>query len=713
MGPWNITFTNMAVAAAGLAIFVPYLVHLLTRRTPRRLVFPTVRFIRKAEASHSTLFRLRDILLLLVRTAFVLLLVLTFLKPVLRAQASRVEGSGRHAAVIILDRSLSMGYTGTGFTPFARGQLAAGKIVDSLGATDVANLILAGAAPTTSFTAPAANKYHLTRDLRDARVTLERTDVDAAIAEAVQQLNVERDRKGTIYFVSDFQRSNWSAVNFSAIPEEIDAVFVPVPEQNPWNLAVTEVNVEPVSPVVSEDVAIICTVANFGGVAETIPVTLELRLPGSEDVTTLERKVDVPAGETASVNFRLRPKERGEFEGTVRLGSDGLAADDTRYFTVRISDRIGVVLLTAGQTGGSGSGGSYLLHAIEPTGPDESSRGAGTFQVTPTPPSRFDESTVADSQLIVVHDAGTFGETAAKALVRYIERGGSIVYFLSSPSDGVNLAALETASERNLQLPISVSGAVDYSVNSDTAYATFAEANFDDPMLRRFRDSDDIGAAHFYRLLATQRIGGQGEILIRYSDGNIAVARTNYGAGSLLLCNFDLSREGSDLARKTIFVPLIHEILKAMRPTALSGREHTVGYPALTSSLIEPDATNLRFTNPLGESVTASVERTGEAATIAFPVTPVPGFYRVFKVAEQAAAAPVNVDARESNLETLSEDQMNELLRDNRRHFATVDGGDPESVRRYLEGIPLWPYLLLGALVVLGIEQLLLLALRR
>ena len=716
MGPWSISFTNTAVLAAGLALFVPYLVHLLTRRTPRRLVFPTVRFIRKAEASHSTLFRLRDILLLLVRTAFVALLVLTFLKPVLRAQASKGGDSGRRTAIIVLDQSLSMGYTGTGFTPFARGQLAAGKMIESLGNADVANLILAGVSPTASFTAPAANKYHLTRDLRDARASLERADWDAAIEEAVQQLNAEPNRAGTVYLVSDFQRSNWAAVNFAAIPQEIDTVFVPVPEEQPWNLAVTEVAIEPPSPVVSEEVEIICKVANYGGVAETIPVTLELREPGSDEATTLKRDAAVQAGETASVSFRMRPLEQGNFEGTVRLGSDGLAADDTRYFTVHISDRIEVTLITDDRAGRDDTGGSYLLHAIDPSGgsaPGEPARAAGTFQVNIVSAERYGDAPPPGTQLVVIHNIETIGETAANALAHFIEDGGSAIYFLSGPADGMNLAALETASERNLQLPFSVVNAVDYTASGENAFATFAEANFDDPMLRRFRENGDIGAAHIYRLFATERIGGQGQILIRYNDGNIALARTTYGAGSLLLCNFDLSREGSDLARKTVFVPLVHELLKAMRPHELSGRDHTVGFAALTSAVLAPDATGVRFTNPALEAVTASVERTGEMATIAFPETPVPGFYRVYEGDRQASSAAVNVDARESDLDHLTEDQMKALMRDSRRQFTTVDGVDPESVRRFLEGVPLWPYLLLGALAVLGIEQLLLIALRR
>ena len=88
MGSWTIAWTNPALLIGALGLLIPYLVHLLTKRTPRTLVFPTIQFLKRAKANQSAFFRLRDAILLFVRTAFVLLLLLAFLKPVLRARAA-------------------------------------------------------------------------------------------------------------------------------------------------------------------------------------------------------------------------------------------------------------------------------------------------------------------------------------------------------------------------------------------------------------------------------------------------------------------------------------------------------------------------------------------------------------------------------------------------------------------------------------------------
>src|SRR5439155_11373762 len=236
-------FTNQGLWAGALALAVPLLLHLLTRKNSRTLIFPTIRFIRKVQASQSAIYRLRHLLLMLVRTTFLALLLLAFLKPVLRNKTlSAGDRSDRHHAVIIvLDASASMGYAAGGSSPFARARLAGQKILDELRDQDVANLVIAAAAAAASFDAPTANRFHLKNDLELARLTQERADLDAAIAEAIKQLAKVPGYSGEIHLISDFQRSNWAPVDFGKIPKEIRIVFVSVAAPETGNLALTEV----------------------------------------------------------------------------------------------------------------------------------------------------------------------------------------------------------------------------------------------------------------------------------------------------------------------------------------------------------------------------------------------------------------------------------------------------------------------------------------
>ena len=96
MNPLSITVLNPALWAGAAVLLAPLIVHLLTRRRARRLVFPTVRFLRQSRAEQSALYRLRHLVLLLLRTLFLLFLLLAFLRPIAhRAADTPANGATR------------------------------------------------------------------------------------------------------------------------------------------------------------------------------------------------------------------------------------------------------------------------------------------------------------------------------------------------------------------------------------------------------------------------------------------------------------------------------------------------------------------------------------------------------------------------------------------------------------------------------------------
>ncbi|MGH7466343.1 MAG: BatA domain-containing protein, partial [Longimicrobiales bacterium] len=99
MGLLNPVLLFLAGAAA-----VPLLLHLLQRHQGPRVIFPALRYLRRAEKESARRIRLRQILLMLLRIAAVLLLALAAARPFVGF------GGVRHsptAVVIVLDNSMS------------------------------------------------------------------------------------------------------------------------------------------------------------------------------------------------------------------------------------------------------------------------------------------------------------------------------------------------------------------------------------------------------------------------------------------------------------------------------------------------------------------------------------------------------------------------------------------------------------------------------
>ena len=92
---------------AGLAaLAIPILLHLLRRRERRTLVFPALRYLKQTTREHARIIRLRQLLLLALRLAAILLIALAGARLVLPLGGNDNPPAG---LAIILDNGLTSG----------------------------------------------------------------------------------------------------------------------------------------------------------------------------------------------------------------------------------------------------------------------------------------------------------------------------------------------------------------------------------------------------------------------------------------------------------------------------------------------------------------------------------------------------------------------------------------------------------------------------
>jgi len=103
-------FANAALLYGLVATGVPILIHLLNRRKHREVPWAAMRFLMAAIRKNRRRIRIEQWLLLAVRTLLVLLVVSAMAKPFLESFGAVIAGRRTHR-VIVLDASLSMGYT--------------------------------------------------------------------------------------------------------------------------------------------------------------------------------------------------------------------------------------------------------------------------------------------------------------------------------------------------------------------------------------------------------------------------------------------------------------------------------------------------------------------------------------------------------------------------------------------------------------------------
>src|SRR5205809_467301 len=134
----GVTFLHPLALVGLAAAAIPALLHLLERRVPPEAEFPPLRYLSEAERQNARRLKLRHLLLLLLRTALIVLLVLAAARPLFPTRASGGSLHEPTALAVILDNSPSSGLVVDGrpvlerLKAMARGSLARATASDHL-----------------------------------------------------------------------------------------------------------------------------------------------------------------------------------------------------------------------------------------------------------------------------------------------------------------------------------------------------------------------------------------------------------------------------------------------------------------------------------------------------------------------------------------------------------------------------------------------------
>ena len=120
---FGFSFLFPAFLIGSAAIAVPIVLHLMRRETAPTFQFSAVRFLQRVAVERARRKRLRELLLLALRVAALLLLAVAFGRPFLSAS----NGAGAAVTVVVVDTSFSMSAPGQ----FARAQDLALDAVDA------------------------------------------------------------------------------------------------------------------------------------------------------------------------------------------------------------------------------------------------------------------------------------------------------------------------------------------------------------------------------------------------------------------------------------------------------------------------------------------------------------------------------------------------------------------------------------------------------
>ncbi|MEO8168429.1 MAG: BatA domain-containing protein, partial [bacterium] len=383
------TFLNPLFLFGLLAASIPIIIHLLNLRKLKVIEFSSLQFLKELQKTKMRRVKIRQWLLLALRTMLIIAVVMAFSRPALRGSLSGLAGfplggstHARTTLVLLLDDSPSMTVRNERGEFFTQAKEAASHILDLMKDGDEAYLIKLSDVKQSAEWTPSHAAAPLKKSLEQLNCSQQTAPFRDALGIAAKLLSESKNFNQEVYLITDAQATQFkSAADSSDLFDDKVKLFladVRTGSSNEIeNAGITSAEVTSKLITYGKPVTLEASVRNSGSSAIRNSV-VSVYLDGARVV---QHSVDVGAHSSASTRLIISPKRRGILHGYVHLEDDAFEQDNTRYFAMNVPNRIRV--LSVGP-----SSNEIRLAALALT-LDKDSGAAGLFSVDQIPETQL------------------------------------------------------------------------------------------------------------------------------------------------------------------------------------------------------------------------------------------------------------------------------------------------------------------------------------
>lgn len=333
------TFLNSVVIPLLLASAIPLLIYLFNRRKVRTIPFSSLRFLKMLESQRIRHVRLFQILLILVRTLFILFLVLSFSRPAIMKVFSGGGSSARATAVLLLDDSYSMQISQGNENSYDRAQKYLAEILKSFKDDDQVFILSAsadsGLVKPVEISAPDLAKKFPVKNYSPALCTVFRK----AGKIFTEHPNVNKE----FYFISDFkipQSVCRDSLIKNVFSEEIKIFLARAGStQEIQNIGIDTAYVVSQFYEIKKPLTIKVVLHNYSA-QET--ATTAVHLFGANKRLAAQNP-EIQAAQSKEVLLNFVPEKAGYQLLHIEIDDDDLLADNRYYLSLNLTEKIKIL----------------------------------------------------------------------------------------------------------------------------------------------------------------------------------------------------------------------------------------------------------------------------------------------------------------------------------------------------------------------------------
>jgi hypothetical protein len=684
-------FINPFLLLFAAVAAIPLLLHLFNRQRVRVIEFSTIKYLLSLQKTRMRKVKIRQILLLILRTLALLAIAFAFARPTSEGgYLPALGGKTTTTALLLLDVSGSaMSETNSG-SFFEKSIEKATQVLGNFTEKEKVEIIAFGSTIIYDSGEPSSDFERLRVALKAIKPSQSKAAPQPAFAKAFAALKASHDPNLEIYLFSDLQGEPWKNFEFELFQtERLDV-----------KLFITRTSSKGIDNVSVEQVRfpnqLITSGREFSLQAEIKNHKLENSADLLVSLDVGDKKVSqtdltIAPAATGKVSFSYAAPGGGFLYGSVGIDDDDLMPDNRNYFAMRVPSASRILLIAEDD-----QEAFYLQKALAPS----TSEGIAK-QVDLVGSLQGSTSNLFSYNAVIVNIKGQIPAALTSSLRNYLNAGGAVMFLMRPNLDIKDFSERISSSLFGLTVvespPAPSLTAGKYILN---------RFDFDHPLFSPYKQftSDKLPQAEFLGHFKTVE-AASATVLARFSDNAPAVLEGSVGKGKALLCTFSLDNRYSDLVDRPFMVILLNRSMEYLVAEPLNQREALVAGSEITRELGAQNAKQFALVNPSNDTTQLSPAfRTGE---VIFDLGRLqqPGIYRILGDGAPVDVFALNFPMEESNPIYSSPDDVGKKVA-GVKTIVLDYGSDPAATiasARY--GAELWKLFVAIGFILLMIEM--------
>ena len=693
----SIGFLNLAMLAGLLAVGLPVLAHLLSKRRYDVEHWGAMQFLRLGQRTRRKI-QIQDWLLLFLRMLLLAVLALALARPwgqggVFGALANSVSRD----VVFIIDGSGSMDWRGGQQIPHQRAIQWVHEALEDLNSGDTVAIIDARARNRRLIHPPTSDFARVRAVLDEIPGPTGSSDLTAAVLDGVQILSATANVTREVIVLTDLQAEPWNlddpfaleriddVASQAAVPPSISVVDLSGDEGERINFSVDRISLSRELTVPGFPIRFQTSIRQSSG--EVAQKEVFLSVNGQRAAESTRTVTILPDGE-ALVDFTHVFPENGYYTINISVEPDKLPGDDAASAIVLVEDGIRVLLVDGDIHQDETKSETFFLSAAF------ASSGEKTrwIRATRIAPAELDSKTLSENRVVIFCNVPGLNEQQQSAVVDFVKAGGGMVVAPGNQIDADSWNRLEAAEGQPL-LPFGFESIESEKLENDGANQINIDSlSMKAPWLERFKKESgvDFWSARFSswwnlvphddlnpqdakekdleELLTESSAESTSSTIARLTNGRPFMVTSQLADGTVLMLATPLDADWSTLPARTDFVPFVHELVFQL--ANLDTQHNVMVGSSLRVELADDERPrDFTVTGPTGEEGTPILRREGSKSFAVSSETAIAGNYSFTnKTEERAKPIPFVVadDAAESNLTRLDQIGWETIAADDR-----------------------------------------------